>query len=97
METIQVAPPEREEVRIKIVSSGVCHSDLYFLRGGAGSTNFPVILGHEGAGIVESIGPEVTSVAPGNFRSISSDFRLIKPTDWFLSRWSRDPSLVSSM
>jgi len=66
IETIQVDVPKADEVRIRIVSSGVCHSDLYFLRGGAGSANFPVIFGHEGAGIVESVGSDVTSVAPGD-------------------------------
>lgn len=65
METIQVAIPKAGEVRVKIVASGVCHSDLFFLRGGAGPQVFPCILGHEGAGIVESVGPGVTSVAPG--------------------------------
>ena len=71
METIQVAAPKRGEVRIRIHSSGMCHSDLYFLRGGAGSGNFPLILGHEGAGIVESVGDDVTSVAAGNFRILT--------------------------
>lgn len=66
METIQVAIPKAGEVRVKIVASGVCHSDLFFLRGGAGPQVFPCILGHEGAGIVESVGPGVTSVAPGD-------------------------------
>ena len=65
METIQVATPKAGEVRIKIVASGVCHSDLFFIRGGAGPLVFPCILGHEGAGIVESVGPGVSSVAPG--------------------------------
>ena len=53
-------------MRLKIVASGVCHSDLFFIRGGAGPDCFPAILGHEGAGIVESVGPGVTSVAPGS-------------------------------
>lgn len=65
METVQVATPLSGEVRIKIVASGVCHSDLFFLRGGAGPLVFPCIMGHEGAGIVESVGEGVTSVAPG--------------------------------
>lgn len=60
-----MAAPLAGEVRIKIVASGVCHSDLFFLRGGAGDHGFPMIMGHEGAGIVESIGEGVTSVAPG--------------------------------
>ena len=66
METIQVSAPKAGEVRIKIVASGVCRSDLWFQRGGAGTELFPCILGHEGAGIVESVGPGVTSVAPGD-------------------------------
>ena len=66
METVQVAAPKAGEVRIRIVASGVCHSDLFFLRAGAGPAIFPCILGHEGAGIVESIGEGVTSVTPGD-------------------------------
>ncbi len=67
METVQVAVPLTGEVRIKIVASGVCHTDLFFQKGGDGPDVFPCILGHEGAGIVESIGPKVTSVKPGSF------------------------------
>ena len=66
IETIQVAVPKAGEVRIKIVASGVCHSDLWIQRGGAGTALFPCILGHEGAGIVESVGPGVTNVVPGD-------------------------------
>lgn len=66
IEQVQVAPPLTGEVRVKIVASGVCHSDLFFIRGGAGPDCFPAILGHEGAGIVESVGPNVSSVAPGD-------------------------------
>ncbi len=66
IETVQVEPPKTGEIRIRIAASGICHSDLFLLRAGAGSTFFPCILGHEGAGIVESIGEGVTSVAPGD-------------------------------
>lgn len=72
METVQVAPPLAGEVRIKIVASGLCHSDLFFIRGGAGPAVFPCVLGHEGAGIVESVGEGVTSVAPGNYISFEN-------------------------
>lgn len=48
METVQVDVPKTGEVRVKIVASGVCHSDLFFLRGGAGPLVFPCIMGHEG-------------------------------------------------
>jgi S-(hydroxymethyl)glutathione dehydrogenase/alcohol dehydrogenase len=65
METIKVEPPKAGEVRVKIIASGVCHSDLFFIRGGAGPLVFPCVLGHEGAGIVESVGSGVSTVAPG--------------------------------
>lgn len=66
IETVQVAPPRAGEVRIKILHTGVCHTDAYTLDGFDPEGIFPVILGHEGAGIVESIGENVTSVKPGD-------------------------------
>lgn len=68
IETVQVAVPAAGEVRIKIVASGICRADLFFQLGGNGPDAFPCILGHEGAGIVESIGQGVTSVSPGFYR-----------------------------
>lgn len=65
-ETIQVAPPKAGEVRVKIVSTAVCHTDSYTLDGHDPEGKFPSVLGHEGAGIVESIGEGVTSVKPGD-------------------------------
>lgn len=66
IEMIEVAPPKAGEVRIKITSTGVCHTDAYTLGGSDPEGLFPVVLGHEGAGIVESVGEGVTSVAPGD-------------------------------
>ena len=66
IETIDVAPPKAFEVRIKIVSTSLCHSDVSFWNGFCPTFKFPAILGHEGAGIVESVGEGVTSVVPGN-------------------------------
>jgi len=66
LETIQVDPPKAGEVRVKVISTGVCHTDAYTLGGFDSEATFPAILGHEGAGIVESIGEGVTSVAPGD-------------------------------
>ncbi|XP_053289848.1 alcohol dehydrogenase 1 isoform X3 [Pleuronectes platessa] len=57
IEEIEVAPPQADEVRIKIVTTGSCHSDLYHLFEGMHKDGFPVILGHEVTGIV---GPGVT-------------------------------------
>ena len=65
IETIQVAPPEEGEVRLKIVASAICHTDAYTLSGSDSEGNFPCILGHEGAGIVESVGAGVTEFKPG--------------------------------
>lgn len=66
LETVEVAPPKSGEVRIKILYSGVCHTDAYTLSGCDPEGLFPVILGHEGGGIVESIGEGVTHVQPGD-------------------------------
>ncbi|KAF2350320.1 Alcohol dehydrogenase N-terminal [Trinorchestia longiramus] len=68
IEDVEVAPPKKGEVRIKIMATGVCRTDASTLNGlgpGGITSVFPVILGHEGAGIVESIGPGVTTVEPG--------------------------------
>lgn len=48
IETIQVAPPKAGEVRIKVLATGVCHTDGYTLRGADPEGIFPVVLGHEG-------------------------------------------------
>lgn len=66
IEEIEVAPPKAHEVRIKIVATGVCRSDANILNGVDTSSEFPVVLGHEGAGIVESVGEGVTLVKPGD-------------------------------
>ncbi|XP_005406334.1 PREDICTED: alcohol dehydrogenase 1C [Chinchilla lanigera] len=65
IEEVEVAPPKAHEVRIKIVATGICRSDDHVVSGKL-QTTFPVILGHEAAGIVESIGEGVTSVKPGD-------------------------------
>lgn len=66
IEEVQVAPPKAGEVRVKIVATGVCHTDAFTLSGDDPEGIFPAILGHEGGGIVESIGEGVTSVAVGD-------------------------------
>lgn len=69
IEEVEVAPPKAHEVRIKIAASGVCHTDWTFLHEAGKKMDpqpFPVVLGHEGAGVVESIGPGVTKVSKGD-------------------------------
>lgn len=63
---VDVAPPQKGEVRVRIVASGVCHTDAFTLSGDDPEGIFPAILGHEGAGIVESIGEGVTSLQIGD-------------------------------
>jgi S-(hydroxymethyl)glutathione dehydrogenase/alcohol dehydrogenase len=63
---VEVAPPGPGEVRVRIAASGVCGSDLHVLHGTSPVANPPLVLGHEGAGIVETVGPGVTSLAPGD-------------------------------
>ncbi|SER12224.1 MULTISPECIES: S-(hydroxymethyl)glutathione dehydrogenase/class III alcohol dehydrogenase [Pseudomonas] len=63
---VDVAPPKDGEVLVRIVATGVCHTDAYTLSGADPEGIFPAILGHEGGGIVEAVGPGVTSVAVGD-------------------------------
>ncbi len=66
IETVLVSPPKAGEVRIKVLHCGVCHTDAYTLGGHDAEGVFPVILGHEGGGIVESVGEGVESVKVGD-------------------------------
>jgi Zn-dependent alcohol dehydrogenases, class III len=63
---IDVEPPRAGEVLIKITDTGVCHTDAFTLSGDDPEGLFPVVLGHEGAGIVIEVGEGVTSVKPGD-------------------------------
>jgi len=66
IEEVDVAGPKANEVLIRNVATGVCHTDAFTLSGDDPEGLFPAILGHEGGAIVEEIGPGVTSVAPGD-------------------------------
>nr|WP_205755012.1 S-(hydroxymethyl)glutathione dehydrogenase/class III alcohol dehydrogenase [Azoarcus sp. DD4] len=63
---VDVAPPKAGEVLVRIVATGVCHTDAFTLSGADPEGIFPSILGHEGGGIVEAVGEGVTSVAVGD-------------------------------
>ncbi len=63
---VDVAPPKAGEVLVRIVASGVCHTDAFTLSGEDPEGIFPAILGHEGGGIVEAVGEGVTSLAVGD-------------------------------
>src|SRR5690554_7983476 len=63
---VDVEPPKAGEVLVRIVATGVCHTDAYTLSGEDSEGVLPCILGHEGGGIVEAVGEGVTSVAVGD-------------------------------
>jgi S-(hydroxymethyl)glutathione dehydrogenase/alcohol dehydrogenase len=66
MEEVDVQLPKKGEVLVRIVATGVCHTDAFTLSGDDPEGIFPAILGHEGGGIVEMVGEGVTSVAVGD-------------------------------
>jgi len=67
IETVELDAPRGREVLVRTVATGVCHSDLHVVDGlGRFPLDRPMVLGHEGAGIVEAVGAEVTTVRPGD-------------------------------
>ncbi|MHB8466415.1 MAG: S-(hydroxymethyl)mycothiol dehydrogenase [Acidimicrobiales bacterium] len=66
VETIVVPDPGPGEAVVRVQACGVCHTDLHYREGGI-NDEFPFLLGHEAAGVVESVGPNVEEVSPGDF------------------------------
>ncbi len=66
LETIVVPDPGPGEAVVQVQACGVCHTDLHYREGGI-NNEFPFLLGHEAAGMVEEVGPGVTSIVPGDF------------------------------
>jgi S-(hydroxymethyl)mycothiol dehydrogenase len=68
VETVQVLVPDPGpgEALVRVQACGVCHTDLHYREGGIGD-DFPYLLGHEAAGVVEAVGPDVTGLAAGDF------------------------------
>lgn len=66
IETVELEGPKKGEVLVEIKATGVCHTDAFTLSGDDPEGLFPVILGHEGAGIIVDVGAGVTSVKPGD-------------------------------
>lgn len=65
IEELELDEPKDGEVLVRLVATGLCHSDWHFATGAA-PVRFPMVVGHEGAGIVEKVGPGVTTVKPGD-------------------------------
>ena len=67
IESVEIDTPGPREVLVRTVATGVCHSDLHLVDGdGRFPLGEPYVLGHEGAGVVEAVGADVTYVAPGD-------------------------------
>jgi len=66
IEEVDLAGPKAGEVLVRIVATGVCHTDAFTLSGADPEGLFPAILGHEGGGVVEEVGAGVKSVKPGD-------------------------------
>src|SRR5436190_12042798 len=66
VQELELAEPRAGEVLVRLVACGVCHTDLYTASGADPSGYAPTVLGHEGAGVVEKIGPDVGSLAVGD-------------------------------
>ena len=65
-ETVMLAPPRRGEVLVRVAAAGVCHSDVHLADGALGLGRWPMVLGHEGAGVVEAVGEDVVDVVVGD-------------------------------
>jgi S-(hydroxymethyl)glutathione dehydrogenase / alcohol dehydrogenase len=66
VQELELTEPKRGEALVRLVACGVCHTDLYTASGVDPSGYAPTVLGHEGAGVVEAVGPDVSSLAPGD-------------------------------
>lgn len=66
IEDVDLGEPRAGEILVRVVAAGICHTDLRAHAGGVLPTPRPVVLGHEGAGVVESVGPGVTGLVPGD-------------------------------
>ncbi|HEY96384.1 MAG TPA: Zn-dependent alcohol dehydrogenase [Dehalococcoidia bacterium] len=71
VEKVNLDPPQKGEVKVKVAATAVCHSDIHVLRGELGGGQLPIVAGHETAGYIEEIGEGVISVKPGDHVVVS--------------------------
>ena len=92
VEDLELEAPRAREVAVRIVATGVCHSDLGGLRGSR-ELRVPMVLGHEGAGVVEAVGPDVAGISVGDHVVLSAIGRCgrcaacIEGRTWLCSTW----------
>jgi S-(hydroxymethyl)glutathione dehydrogenase/alcohol dehydrogenase len=66
VERVLLESPRRREVLVRVAAAGVCHSDVHLADGRLGDGRWPIVLGHEGAGVVEAVGEDVIGLDPGD-------------------------------
>ena len=66
LEDVVISEPRADEILVRVVGVGLCHTDLVFRHAGAEAFPLPAVFGHEGSGIVESVGTDITKVKPGD-------------------------------
>jgi S-(hydroxymethyl)glutathione dehydrogenase / alcohol dehydrogenase len=66
IEEVELAAPREDEVLVRVAAAGVCHSDVRLADGELGDGRWPMVMGHEGAGVVEAVGAAITHVVPGD-------------------------------
>lgn len=66
VETVRLEAPHADEVLVRVAAAGVCHSDVHMADGSLGDGRWPVVLGHEGAGVVQAVGDRVTGLRAGD-------------------------------
>jgi len=66
LEEVELDPPKADEVLVRVAAAGVCRSDLHLAEGLLGDGRWPIVLGHEGAGVVEAVGERVEHIRPGD-------------------------------
>src|SRR3954447_3591317 len=84
--TVEVPDAGPDEAVVKVLACGVCHTDLHYREGGIGD-DYPYLLGHEAAGVVEQVGEDVRDLAPGDYVILNCGLR-------HLPRVSSRPALV---
>ena len=88
IEDVDLDGPLAGEVRVRVMATGLCHSDLHYLEGHRAGP-YPMIMGHEGAGVVESVGPGVTHVVPGDHVVLS-----FRPNCGYCAHCQRGESVI---
>jgi S-(hydroxymethyl)mycothiol dehydrogenase len=95
IEEIRIPEPGPGEVRVRILASGVCHSDLHYQLGSLGP-GYPFLLGHEAAGVVEALGPGVSEPAPGTYVALTYRAPCGQCASCMVGRFDRCPTPASA-